>query len=214
MSGSQIRPRARQPEADSGTRTPETTAPSTASAVHEIRGDPGLARLAANRVVIENVSPEIDGGRFPAKAAVGDRFAVEADIFCRRARQDRRGAAHPPRRRRGLAAKRRWRSSTTTAGAASPWSRRTRRYVYTMIAWRDLFATWRDEVGEEARRRPVDIGLELIEGRNLVEAALGEGDRASAADREALTALLAEPRRRRPTRARLARLIVAGDARR
>jgi starch synthase (maltosyl-transferring) len=33
------------------------------------------------RVVIESVSPEIDGGRFPAKRTVGDQVRVEADIF-------------------------------------------------------------------------------------------------------------------------------------
>src|SRR5688572_20083114 len=45
------------------------------------QSDAALAALAAVRVAIENVSPEIDGGRFPAKAAVGDAFVVEADIF-------------------------------------------------------------------------------------------------------------------------------------
>jgi len=33
------------------------------------------------RVVIEGISPEIDGGRFPAKRTVGDQVRVEADIF-------------------------------------------------------------------------------------------------------------------------------------
>ena len=33
------------------------------------------------RVIIEGVSPEIDGGRFPAKRTVGDTVRVEADIF-------------------------------------------------------------------------------------------------------------------------------------
>ena len=33
------------------------------------------------RVVVESVRPEVDGGRFPAKAVVGQRFVVEADIF-------------------------------------------------------------------------------------------------------------------------------------
>ena len=33
------------------------------------------------RVVIEGISPEIDGGRFPAKRCQGDPVRVEADIF-------------------------------------------------------------------------------------------------------------------------------------
>lgn len=33
------------------------------------------------RVVIENVKPEIDGGRFPIKRVIGEKVAVTADIF-------------------------------------------------------------------------------------------------------------------------------------
>src|SRR5579872_6163868 len=33
------------------------------------------------RVVIENVHPEIQGGRFPVKRVVGDRVLVSGDIF-------------------------------------------------------------------------------------------------------------------------------------
>ena len=54
-------------------RPPAADAPQT-------QPDP-LLSLAAERVVIENVSPEIDGGRFRAKATVGDCFTVEADIY-------------------------------------------------------------------------------------------------------------------------------------
>ena len=33
------------------------------------------------RPVIESVRPQVDGGRRPAKAAVGDTVVVEADVF-------------------------------------------------------------------------------------------------------------------------------------
>src|SRR5690349_3860863 len=33
------------------------------------------------RVIIEGVTPQVDGGRFPAKRTVGDTVQVEADIF-------------------------------------------------------------------------------------------------------------------------------------
>ena len=33
------------------------------------------------RVVIEGITPQVDGGRFPAKRTVGDQVRVEADIF-------------------------------------------------------------------------------------------------------------------------------------
>ena len=35
-----------------------------------------------SRVVIENVQPSVDGGRFAVKRVVGDVVEVTADIFC------------------------------------------------------------------------------------------------------------------------------------
>ncbi|AKD57139.1 alpha-1,4-glucan--maltose-1-phosphate maltosyltransferase [Spirosoma radiotolerans] len=43
-----------------------------------LSGQPDFGR---SRVVIERVSPELDGGQFPIKAIPGDVVAVEADIF-------------------------------------------------------------------------------------------------------------------------------------
>jgi starch synthase (maltosyl-transferring) len=40
--------------------------------------EPSEARY---RIIIEGVSPEVDGGRFPAKSTVGDTVEVEADIY-------------------------------------------------------------------------------------------------------------------------------------
>ena len=42
---------------------------------------PTFPATGQSRVVIEHVSPELDGGRFPIKAIPGDVIAVEADIF-------------------------------------------------------------------------------------------------------------------------------------
>ena len=38
-------------------------------------------RDGRRRVVIENVTPRVDDGSFPAKRIVGDVVAVEADVF-------------------------------------------------------------------------------------------------------------------------------------
>ena len=37
--------------------------------------------IGAGRVIIEAVTPELDGGRHPIKVTVGDRVTVEADVF-------------------------------------------------------------------------------------------------------------------------------------
>jgi starch synthase (maltosyl-transferring) len=65
------------------------------------------------------------------------------------------------------------------------------RYVFTVIAWRDLYATWRDEVSKK-HAAGVSISLELIEGRNLIEQTLGESDRQSDADAGQMVQLLTE----------------------
>lgn len=44
--------------------------------------DHGLQRIRGKtRVVIENISPQVDGGRFPAKRVLGEAVQVEADVF-------------------------------------------------------------------------------------------------------------------------------------
>lgn len=40
-----------------------------------------LPQAGRQRVVIENITPEIDGGRFPIKRTVGDIVTVQADVF-------------------------------------------------------------------------------------------------------------------------------------
>jgi hypothetical protein len=40
-----------------------------------------ILEAGKKRVVIENVRPQIEGGRFPIKRAVGEKVTVTADIF-------------------------------------------------------------------------------------------------------------------------------------
>ena len=41
----------------------------------------GLPTTRPSRVVIEPVSPVVDGGRYPAKAGLGEPVTVVADVF-------------------------------------------------------------------------------------------------------------------------------------
>ncbi len=176
--------RARKPGATSA-RTKVPPIPKETAAAPGPEVDPALA---ADRVVIEGVSPEIDGGRFPAKAVVGDAFVVEADIFCDG--HDKIDAALLIRRKDETAWREepmrffdndRWRASATVDANA--------RHLYTLIAWRDLFASWCDEVTKK-HAAGVPIALELTEGRALIERTLNESERANAADKEGLKRLL------------------------
>ena len=133
----------------------------------------GLEELAACRLVIENVSPEIDGGRFAAKAVAGWPLEVTADIF---------GDGHEvigaailapdgSERPMALVGNDRWRGEIVfeEAGPAR----------FSIVAWRDLWGTWSRDT-----RKKVDAGqtvaVELQEARLLLEAA-GAGKGAAGA---------------------------------
>src|SRR5690606_19342782 len=129
-----------------------------------------LSHLAACRIAIEGVVPEIDGGRFPAKSVVDAPFIVEADIFGDG--HDTIDAALLYRPAGGaewaecpmeFIVNDRWRCSITFGD--------NRMFEYTFIAWRDLFGTWRKDTAKKFAAG-LDIGLEIEEGRRLLEEAL------------------------------------------
>ncbi len=139
--------------------------------------------FAEDRVAIERVSPELDGGRFPVKRSVGDVMTVEADIFadghdkidaCVRYRRDDEGAWHEAPMT--LVDNDRWAGSVPLAHVG--------RLTYTVEAWCDPYQSWVHEVTKK-REAGVDVSLETIEGVNLARAAVEHGvgrDRAALAD--------------------------------
>jgi starch synthase (maltosyl-transferring) len=155
----------------------------------EVHVDPKLDELAANRIVIENVSPEIECGRFSAKTSVGECFTVEADIFSDG--HDKIAAALLLRR----TGEQEWSERPMAFFDNDRWRgfvevEEVGRYFYTIIAWRDLFASWRDEVSKK-HAAGVPIALELAEGRNLVEQAFRSPESVAEEVRADLSDLLA-----------------------
>lgn len=146
--------------------------------------DPRLARLAEARIAIEAVDPEIDAGRFPAKAIVGEPLTVEADIFgdghtplqavlMTRPRGERRWSETPMR----LIVNDRWRAT-----ASFP---ENRAYEYTVAAWQDRFQGWREEVVKKhGAGQP--IALDLREGEELLLRTAAESRSRSNESRAAL----------------------------
>jgi len=119
------------------------------------------------RAVIENVKPEIDGGRFPAKRVVGERMTVEADIFTDG--HDALAAALLYRRKSGSHWSEtpmesldndRWRATfeVTEIGA----------YLYTLQAWVDRFESWRQGLAKKLQAGQ-DVAIDLLIGAGLVE---------------------------------------------
>ncbi len=154
-------------------------------------GEKRLHDLAATRVAIEKVTPEIDGGRFPVKRITGEVLTVEADIFADG--HDKIAA----RLKYRAADQRDWSSAPMAFVDNDRWAgsfplTRNSRYQYTIEAWRDVFASWCYEVGKK-HDAGLDLALELEEGRQLVALT---AEAAEGADRSALTELLADLRNR------------------
>jgi starch synthase (maltosyl-transferring) len=128
------------------------------------------------RVVIEAVSPEIDGGRFPAKRVVGEKVVVEADIF---ADGHDLLAARLLYRKEGASD---WSEVVMKQGVNDRWRGAFRvdeegLYAYTIQAWVDRFLSWRQGLSKKvlaAQEVSVDLlaGAEILE--DLIPKATGE----------------------------------------
>lgn len=148
---------------------------------------PSTEPVGTGRVVIERVTPELDGGRTPIKRLVGDVVEVEADIF---------SDGHDK-----IAAEILYRPTGETVWRRAPmrfvdndrWQGsfpldRNARYVFTIEGWRDPFASWLHEI-EAKSAAGVDVRLETIEGARIAERAAQE---AEGVDGEALRELVVQ----------------------
>jgi starch synthase (maltosyl-transferring) len=138
------------------------------------------------RVVIDRVRPEIDGGRFAIKRTVGEKVAVEADVFsdghdalgCLLLYRDERAAAWSEAAMEALGNDR-WRAELTATTVG--------RWRYTVMAWVDRFKTWRRDLGKRLDARQ-DVALDLLAGAALIHHA---AERARASGRKADARVLA-----------------------
>ncbi len=172
---------------------------------------PALDPTVLRRVVVENVQPQVDCGRFPIKRTVGERVNVAADIHA-----DGHDvlAAALLYRRTGDAE---WNEAPMTFVENDRWHgtfvvETLGRYEYTVEGWIDRFASWRHELSKKVGAGQ-DVSSELIEGATIVETvsrekgkALADGStpaeaRVAEALREDLSTLMAShPDRSRATR--------------
>jgi starch synthase (maltosyl-transferring) len=128
------------------------------------------------RVVIENVMPQIEGGRFPIKRAVGEKVVVTADIF-----SDGHDTVSAKLLFKGPHDKE-WNESDLTFLGNDLWSGEFRvkdvgTYSYTVEGWVDHFRTWQKDVRKKfdaGQNVNVDlqIGLEYID--RAIKKAVGD----------------------------------------
>ncbi len=134
-----------------------------------------------NSVIIEHVYPKLDGGRFPIKRTVGDTLRVEADVY-----------SHGHDIVRGVLQYRKLGSDTWGESELTPldndrWTGQftlaeVGTYEYTILAWRDPFFSWAQDLGKKYAADPAaDITSDLLEGKRLVELAMARADKSDKA---------------------------------
>jgi len=120
-------------------------------------------------LAIEAVYPEIDGGRWPIKRAVGDTVSVEADI-------SKEGhdllTARVVYREHGATA---WQEAPMRPTVNDRWRGefrvdRNARYLYSILAFTDVYGSWRADLQKRIAAAQ-DVTSELLEGLRLVEQA-------------------------------------------
>src|SRR5688572_8584821 len=130
-------------------------------------------RDGRRRVVVDDVQPRVDAGRFPAKRTVGDLVEVEADVFADG--HDRLGAVLRVRRdgdddvlevRMESLGNDRWRGVFRAD--------RTGMWRFWVHGWVDVFTTWHGELLRRLEARQ-DIDQELLIGAKLLRRAARSG---------------------------------------
>lgn len=152
-----------------------------------------LPKARPSNAVVEPVRPVVDGGRFPAKAAVGEPVHIRADVFTH---------GHAV-----VAAAVRWRK-ISRAGGRGRWQERPMaplgndrfgadlvfddlgRWEYDVLGWVDHLSTWRRDTAKKVDAG-VDVALELQAGITLLDETL-EAGQGSDDDRTALEGLRAQ----------------------
>ncbi|HEX9228153.1 MAG TPA: alpha-1,4-glucan--maltose-1-phosphate maltosyltransferase [Arthrobacter sp.] len=145
--------------------------------------------LRFGRFPITAVQPAVDGGKFPAKAVVGetlvvgatafreghDQLGVSAVLLDPRGKERQRVRLAPPRGNRGKGTDR-W-EGLLTPTATGNWS-------FVIEAWHDRYGTWHHNA-EVKVAAGIDVELMLAEGAALLTEASEESSRPSA-DRRTL----------------------------
>lgn len=136
------------------------------------------------RVIIENITPQIDCGLYPAKRIKGDTLHVEADIISdghevimaellyRKSGEENASSA-----RMTHVINDRWEGGFLLTEKGE--------YLYRVQAWIDHFQTWHRDILKRIEAG-TDYGVDLLIGAGLIEEVLGPDNSIPPADREFL----------------------------
>jgi starch synthase (maltosyl-transferring) len=146
------------------------------------------ARIDASRkLVIESVHPELDCGRYAVKREVGDVMEVQADVF----KEGHDAIAAAVRYR--AEDERDWQEVRMRPLENDRWAgeiplERNCRYLYTVVAWTDVFGSWAHGLRAKFNAGQ-DVSSELLEGIEIVRGSL---ERAEGEDRARIETFLHE----------------------
>jgi len=154
-------------------------------------GENGAIKPAfARKVVIENVRPEVDCGRFPIKRTIGERVEVTADVFA-----DGHDVLYAILRHRS-ASRPDWQEVPMEPLVNDRWQAEFRvtgegRHLYTLQAWTDRFLSWSRDIVKKFEAAQ-DLSVDILVGVQLIEAT---AQRASRKDRGSLATRAEEIKR-------------------
>src|ERR1700730_16334551 len=118
-------------------------------------------------VVIENVDPCIDGGRYPIKRVIGQELKDSADIF----KEGHDQVSAILKWRKGTNPS--WHRTPMKAGESDRWEGvchfiENAQHEYTIEAWEDHFKSWQVEYAKKYGAGNTDLRTELEEGSIMV----------------------------------------------
>lgn len=135
-----------------------------------------ILETGQSRVVIENVTPRVDGGRFTVKRSVGETVRVEADLLADG--HDKTSALVQHR----VVGAERWNEIDMAPLVNDRWYAEFSVHAvglheFRVIAWVDRFATWRYDFNKRVNAGQ-DVGVDLQIGAQIVSEAAerAEGD--------------------------------------
>jgi starch synthase (maltosyl-transferring) len=158
--------------------------------VNELDKGNGDKLTCTRRVVIENVRPEIQGGRFPIKRTTGEPVEVTADIYA-----DGHDIVNAVLLHRPLS-QRNWEEVPMQPLVNDRWQAKfivsaEGIHLYTLQGWVDPFQSWRRDFSKKLEAGQ-DISVDLLTGLQMVQAA---AKRASGEDAQRLAACAGEASR-------------------
>ncbi len=119
------------------------------------------------RVIIENLSPQVNNGQFPAKRAIGDSVEVRADLFADGHDIVKAILQYKP------ASGRKWREAPLEPIVNDRWKGsftpdESGMYEFTVLAYIDHFASWQYGLRKKFEAQQ-DVSVEMLIGAEMID---------------------------------------------